>query len=105
MWIGPSQKSILKLADELGVERYAQYEKGSSLFEFEGKVHKYAFLVPVIGISIVEVRFCLHIACKTPTLQFIYRIVRLNRDAKRVNTEHVRATPNAKDMDVSVQRY
>jgi len=56
MWVGPSQKHILQLADELGVEKHLQYDKGQSIFQYQEKIFRYSFLVPVIGISIVEVR-------------------------------------------------
>lgn len=48
-WLGPTQDHALALAKELGIETYAQYERGRKVMELRGRRSTYRGLLPWIG--------------------------------------------------------
>jgi monoamine oxidase len=48
-WIGPTQDRALALAMELGIETYAQHERGRKVMELDGRRTTYRGLLPWIG--------------------------------------------------------
>lgn len=48
-WVGPGQDRVLALAAELGVETFRSYETGSNLCLYEGRLMRYAGLLPPHG--------------------------------------------------------
>jgi len=50
-WLGPTQDHALALAAELGIETYAQYERGRKVMELGGKRSTYRGLLPWLGVA------------------------------------------------------
>eukprot|EP00698_Gefionella_okellyi_P008626 TRINITY_DN2147_c0_g1_i1.p1 TRINITY_DN2147_c0_g1~~TRINITY_DN2147_c0_g1_i1.p1 ORF type:complete len:440 (-),score=83.11 TRINITY_DN2147_c0_g1_i1:1097-2416(-) len=77
MWTGPSQKSLLKLAAELGVKTFTQYEKGSSTCELPEGVFRHTALFPVRGpfqaLSLIMVMFRIDSTCRRINQDLIQR--------------------------------
>jgi monoamine oxidase len=49
-WIGPGQKRLHALADELGIETFPTYTKGKKVLEVEGKVSTYKRSIPSMSV-------------------------------------------------------
>ena len=49
-WIGPGQKRLHALADELGIETFPTYTKGKKVLEVEGKVSTYKRTIPSMSV-------------------------------------------------------
>lgn len=48
-WVGPQQKRILELIDELGLETFKSYDEGAGLFERRGKIRRYKGTIPKVS--------------------------------------------------------
>jgi len=48
-WVGPQQRTVLRLARELGVERFPTYMAGEHLFCFRGLVRRFRGVVPPLS--------------------------------------------------------
>ncbi|MBW2375449.1 MAG: FAD-dependent oxidoreductase, partial [Deltaproteobacteria bacterium] len=49
-WIGPGQKRLHALADELGIETFPTYTKGKKVLEVEGKISTYKRSIPSMSV-------------------------------------------------------
>jgi monoamine oxidase len=49
-WVAPTQTRVLALAEELGIERFAQYARGRKVVELGGCRRTYRGLLPSIGL-------------------------------------------------------
>jgi monoamine oxidase len=49
-WVGPGQKRLHALADELGIETFPTYTKGKKVLEVEGKVSTYKRSIPSMSV-------------------------------------------------------
>lgn len=49
-WVGPDQKRVLALIDELGLQTFPTYSDGKKVLELEGKVSTYKRSIPSISI-------------------------------------------------------
>jgi monoamine oxidase len=49
-WIGPGQKRLHALANELGIETFPTYTKGKKVLEVEGKVSTYKRSIPSLSV-------------------------------------------------------
>jgi monoamine oxidase len=50
-WIGPGQKRVHALANELGVQTFPTYTKGKKVLEVEGKVSTYKRSIPSMSVA------------------------------------------------------
>lgn len=48
-WIGPAQKRVGALADELGVGTFPTFNRGASILELGGSTHRYSGTIPRLG--------------------------------------------------------
>jgi monoamine oxidase len=49
-WVGPTQREVLALAEELGIGTYPNHVEGKNLFETDrGKVKRYRGTIPMLG--------------------------------------------------------
>ncbi len=48
-WAGPTQRRVLALAGELGIETFPTYAQGENLVELEGRVRRYRGAIPRIN--------------------------------------------------------
>ena len=91
-WAGKTQVHLLKLAKELGVETYEQYEQGSSFARLsDKKLRKFKGTIPRVNIfALLELHFL---------------IKGLNDMAASVNVEDPSLTPNAVEWDQQTLQY
>ncbi len=84
-WIGPTQDRILRLAGELGVRTFRQFEEGAKVLSLGGRVVSYRGFIPKLPIlSLIET----FIAVK-----------RLDRLRARVPLDRPHETPGADALD------
>ena len=84
-WIGPDQKRVNALADELGLERFPTFCDGTKVLEVNGKISTYKSTIPSLPIwSLLE-------------LQRIITLV--NRMARTVPTQAPWTAPRAREWD------
>lgn len=69
-WLGPTQDHALALAAELGIETYAQHERGRKVMELGGRRSTYRGLLPWIGAASLA--------------ELAVRVVQLELHARRV---------------------
>lgn len=48
-WVGPTQKALLGLAADVGVETYATHVEGESLIDYRGRVRRYRGTIPKLN--------------------------------------------------------
>ena len=48
-WVGPTQKRVLALIEELGLETFGSYAEGASMFERNGALRKYKGTIPKLN--------------------------------------------------------
>lgn len=59
-WVGPGQDRMLALIDELGLETFATFGEGRSLFERRGKVRSYRGTIPRLNpVALAEIGLAL----------------------------------------------
>jgi len=84
-WIGPTQRRIRRLADELGVETFAQHHGGDKVLVIDGERSTYRGDIPSVGVlSLVELQAT---------------VWRLDRLANRVDPARPWAAPDAAAQD------
>lgn len=84
-WIGPAQKRMLALVDELGIETFPTYHHGESVVLVDGKRSTYRGDIPKLNpFTLLALQ---NAASGT------------NRLAKRVNVAHPELTPKAAKLD------
>ncbi|GIH93437.1 flavin monoamine oxidase family protein [Planobispora siamensis] len=49
-WVGPGQKAVLALLEELGIALVPQYDDGANLLHMDGRTHRYQGSVPPVGL-------------------------------------------------------
>jgi monoamine oxidase len=49
-WVGPSQRRVLGLAEEFGVELEKQYLEGRHLLTIQGERHTFTGIVPLVSV-------------------------------------------------------
>lgn len=49
-WVGPPQRRILALADELGIARHKQYLDGEHLLTIQGERHSFSGIIPLVSV-------------------------------------------------------
>jgi monoamine oxidase len=92
MWVGPSQKRVIQLADELGVTRFPQYFAGKDTTEVAGRCHAHARDMPFFGILAMA--------------RLYYILFKFERLVASVNLHNIGATPSARVYDsMTVQGY
>lgn len=84
-WIGPAQKRMLALVDEMGIETFPTYHQGESVVVVDGKRSTYRGDIPKLNpFTLLALQ---NAASGT------------NRLAKRVNVDHPDLTPKAAKFD------
>jgi len=84
-WIGPAQRRMVALADELGLETFPTYDTGRKVLDVDGRISTYAGAIP----SLSPIRLAILQAT-------IWRIDRL---ARRVHARDPWNAPDASVMD------
>jgi monoamine oxidase len=55
-WVGPTQKRVLALIEELDLETFPTYRRGRHLFEHKGRLRSYAGTIPRVSpLALAEV--------------------------------------------------
>lgn len=84
-WVGPTQKRVLALIEELGLETFPTYRRGRHLFEHKGRLRSYAGTIPRVSpLALAEVGVA---------------SARLNRMARSVDTAAPWTTRHAARWD------
>lgn len=84
-WIGPAQKRVGALADELGVGIFPTYDRGESVLELGGRTRRYSGTIPRLGPLVL--------------LDIAQARLRLERLARRVPVEAPWAAARAERLD------
>ncbi len=84
-WIGPAQKRVGALADELGVGTFPTFDRGESILELGGKTRRYSGTIPRLGPLVL--------------LDIAQARLRLERLARRVPAEAPWTAPGADRLD------
>jgi monoamine oxidase len=50
-WIGPGQRRVAALANDLGLRTFAQWSTGKKMQDFDGEVRRYSGLLPWFGLT------------------------------------------------------
>jgi monoamine oxidase len=57
-WVGPHQKTLLSLAERLGVRLHRQYNTGTKVMDYAGKVATYEADIPSMSVpSLIDIHF------------------------------------------------
>ncbi|MFP2927594.1 flavin monoamine oxidase family protein, partial [Pyxidicoccus sp. 3LG] len=84
-WVGPHQRHVLRLADELGLKRFPQHHQGTKVLEVSGERRTYRGQVPSLPLL---------------SLLDLQRVIwKLDGLAKRVPRERPGAAPHAAEWD------
>ena len=84
-WIGPGQRKVYTLAEELGLETFPTYVRGKKVLEVEGKVSTYKSAVPSMSVlSLIQMQGALSY---------------LERTRKRIPPGAPLNAPNAEQLD------
>lgn len=84
-WVGPSQKRLLSLLDELSIKTYKQHTAGTHLLDIHGKLRRFTGSIPKLGpAALVDLQ------------RLIWKIDRL---AKPVNFKAATETPKQRQHD------
>jgi monoamine oxidase len=84
-WVGPQQRHVLRLADELGLERFPQHHHGTKVLDVRGERRTYRGKVPSLPLL---------------SLLDLQRIIwKLDGLARRVPRERPSAAPRAAEWD------
>ena len=84
-WIGPAQRRVGTLADELGVGTYPTFDRGESILELGGKVRRYSGTIPRLGPLVL--------------LDIAQARLRLERLARKVPADAPWAAPGGDRLD------
>lgn len=84
-WVGPTQKRINGLVDELGLERFRTFDEGFNQFEFRNRLSKYKGAIPKLNPVVLA---------DVAQLQF-----RLDKMAKSVPLDAPWTAPKAEEWD------
>jgi monoamine oxidase len=84
-WIGPTQDHAIALAEELGIETYAQHERGRKVMELGGRRSTYRGLLPWIGAAGLA--------------ELAVRVAQLELSARRVPLDGPMQAPEAAALD------
>ncbi len=84
-WIGPAQRRVAALADELGIGTFPTFDRGESILELGGGVRRYSGTIPRLGPLVL--------------LDVAQARLRLERLARKVPAEAPWATPRADRLD------
>jgi monoamine oxidase len=84
-WVGPTQTRVMEVCSELGVEVFPTHTTGSNLLELGGKLSRYSGTIPRAGAHVL--------------LDIQQMKVRLDRMARRVNTDAPWSSPGASRLD------
>jgi monoamine oxidase len=84
-WIGPTQDRVAALANELGIETYAQHERGRKVMELGGRRSTYRGLLPWIGAAGLG--------------ELALRVVQLELRARKVPLHDPMQAPGAAALD------
>ncbi|HKG35160.1 MAG TPA: FAD-dependent oxidoreductase [Solirubrobacterales bacterium] len=84
-WVGPSQKRVRALIEDLGLETFATHTEGANLFERRGSLRRYRGTIPKLNpVALAETGLTL---------------ARINRMARRVDPEAPWQGPDAAKWD------
>jgi monoamine oxidase len=84
-WVGPGQKRVMALIDELGLETFPTFAEGRNLFERSGRIRSYSGTIPRVSpLALAEVGAALR---------------RVNRMAAAIDPERPWAAPQAGSWD------
>lgn len=84
-WVGPTQRSVMSLIGELGLQTFPTHTEGANQFERRGRLRSYRGAIPRLSpIALAETSMLL---------------ARINRMARRVNPEEPWNGPRAADWD------
>ncbi len=84
-WVGPHQRHALRLVEELGLKRFAQFHHGTKVLHVRGERRTYRGKVPALPLlSLLDLQ---------------RNIWRLDGLARRVPLEHPHAAPRAAEWD------
>jgi monoamine oxidase len=84
-WVGPSQKRVGALIEELGLETFPTYTDGANLFERRGALRRYKGTIPKLNpVALAETGVTLS---------------RINRMARKIDPEEPWAAPEAAEWD------
>jgi monoamine oxidase len=84
-WVGPTQDRVIALADELGVERFTQFDTGRKSMSIGGEISTYKHTIPSLPIwSLVD-------------LQWV--IMKVDRLAKKVPLDRPFSAKKAREWD------
>lgn len=84
-WIGPKQHRLAALAAELGVERFPQYDTGTKLLSWAGKLQRYDGDLPRLSIL--------------AQLELLWASKRLEKFGREIPAERPWDAPHARDWD------
>jgi monoamine oxidase len=84
-WVGPGQKRVMALIDELGLETFPTFAEGRNLFERSGRIRSYSGTIPRVSpLALAEIGASLR---------------RVNRMAAAIDPERPWAAPRARSWD------
>ncbi len=86
-WVGPTQKRVNEMIDELGLERFRTYDEGFNQFEFRNRLSRYQGAIPRINPVILA---------DIAQLQ-----ARLDKMAKQVPLDAPWSAPKAEEWDAT----
>jgi monoamine oxidase len=84
-WVGPTQDRVLALAGELGLETFPTHSEGKNVLELGGKLRRYSGTIPRVGPLVLA--------------DIALARWRVDRMARRVDTEAPWKTPGAERLD------
>ncbi len=84
-WVGPTQDRVLALLEELGIGTFPTFDSGRSVLELEGRTRHYKGTIPRVGPLVLA--------------DIALAQLRLERLARKVDTERPWLTPGAEGLD------
>jgi monoamine oxidase len=84
-WVGPSQHRLIDLARELGVETFPTHVQGENVIEWRGGIRRFRGTIPGINPAVL--------------VDVLQAQARLNRMARRIDTERPWLSPDARTLD------
>jgi monoamine oxidase len=84
-WVGPTQDRVLALARELGLETFPTHAEGANVLELSGRLRRYSGTIPRVSPLVLA--------------DIALARLRVDRLARRVDTEAPWQTPRAEELD------
>ncbi|HEY1602953.1 MAG TPA: flavin monoamine oxidase family protein [Pirellulales bacterium] len=84
-WIGPTQNRLAALASELGIERFPQYDTGTKILSWAGKLQRYKGDLPRLSVL--------------AQLELLWASKRLDKFQRELSPDRPWAAPHAREWD------